>query len=93
MVALGLGDVDRDDLRLLAERLAEAEPEVHRHADDERDVGALERGAARAREEELVVGGDAPAREAVEEDGDPARLDELAQRALAVAPVEVRCRP
>ena len=39
---------DHDDLGLLAERAAEAEPEVHRHADYERDVGALEGLPARA---------------------------------------------
>ena len=72
MVALGLGDVDRDDLRLLAERAAEAEPEVHRHADHERDVGALQRRAARAREEARVVGRQAAARQAVEEHRDAA---------------------
>ena len=35
-------DVEPDDLRLLAEAAAEAEPEVHRHADHERHVGALQ---------------------------------------------------
>ena len=50
MIALGLGAVDDDDLGLLAERGAEAEPEVHRHADDDRDVGARRaRRRARAR--------------------------------------------
>ena len=78
------------DLGLLAERAAEAEPEVHRHADDERDVGALQPVAARAREEQLVVGGHAAARQAVEEHRDAERLGERAQRLLAVAPVEVR---
>ncbi len=85
-----LGAVDRDDLGLLAERLPEAEAEVHRHADDERDVGALERGRARARERERVVGGDAAAGEAVEEHRDPALLGERLERLLAVRPVQVR---
>src|SRR5215204_4771009 len=31
-------DVQRDDLRLLSERAAEAQAEVERHADHERDV-------------------------------------------------------
>jgi hypothetical protein len=34
------------DLGVLAERAAEAEPEVHRHADDQRQVRALQAGAA-----------------------------------------------
>ena len=37
-----------------------------------------------------MVGGQAAAAEAVEEHGDAAALGELAQRVLAVAPVEVR---
>jgi hypothetical protein len=48
VVALGLGDVDGHDLRVVAERLAEAEAEVHGDADHQRHVGALERGAPRA---------------------------------------------
>ena len=90
VLALGLGDVDHDELAVLAERLAEAEPEVHRDADHERDVGALQAGAARAREEERVVGRQAAAREPVEEDRYAERLGQRAQRRLAVAPVEVR---
>jgi len=39
-------DVEADDLRRLAEAAAEAEPEVHRHADHEGDVGALQGGRA-----------------------------------------------
>jgi hypothetical protein len=89
VVALGLGAAQHDDLRLVAERAAEPQPEVHRHADDERDVGALQRLASRAREEELVVGGHAAARQPVEEDRDPAALGELQQGALALAPVQV----
>ena len=52
------GDVEPDDLRLLAEAAAEAEPEVHRHADHQGHVGPLQRGAARAAEGQLVVGRD-----------------------------------
>src|SRR5213079_2597152 len=48
MVTLGLRPVDHHDLGLLAEGGAEAEAEVHRDADDDRDVGSLETGAARA---------------------------------------------
>ena len=48
-VALGLGAVEHDQLGLLAEGAAEAEPEVHRHADHERDVGALQRHPSCAR--------------------------------------------
>ena len=92
MLAHGLGDVDRDQLRLGAERAAEAEPEVHRHADHERDVGVRERRPARAGEEQLVVGGHHAAGQAVEEDRDPQLLDERAQRGLAMPPVEVRAR-
>ena len=72
VLAQRLGAVDDHELGLLAEGLPEAEPEVHRHADDERDVGALQAVRARAREEQLVVGGHAAARQAVEEDGDAA---------------------
>ncbi len=68
--ALGLRRVDDDDLGLIAERGAEAEPEVHRHADDQREVCSLEPRAARAGEEDLVVGGHASARQAVEEHRD-----------------------
>ena len=92
MDALGLCAVDDDDLGVLAERAAEAEPEVHRHADDERDVGALQRRRTHAREGEPVVGGHAPAREAVEEHRDAERLDELEQRVLAVPPPQVAAR-
>ena len=89
MLADRLGAVEHDDLGLLAEGLPEAEAEVHRDADDERHVGALERRAARAGEEELVVGRHAAARQAVEEHRDPQLLGQRQQRVLAVAPVEV----
>ena len=90
MVAQRLRAIDHDDLGVLAERPAEPEAEVHRHADDERDVGVRERRAARTAEEQLVVRGHAAARQAVEEDGDPPLAHEPLQRALAVTPVEVR---
>ena len=48
---------------------------------------------ARAREEQLVVGRHAAARQAVEEHGDPQLLDERAQRLLAVRPSTDRCPP
>ena len=69
---------------------AEAEPEVHRHADHQRDVGLAERGAAGARERQPVVGRHAAAGEPVEEDRDAAPLGQRLQRALAAPPVEVR---
>ena len=78
----------RIELGLLAEAAAEAEPEVDRHADDERDVGALQAGAAGAAEGKLVVGGEAAAAQAVEEDRDPERLGEGAQLLPRRAPVE-----
>ena len=56
-----LSAVNDDQLRLLTERTAEAKPEVHRHADHDSDVGLLQRLAAGAGEEELVVGRDASA--------------------------------
>ena len=87
------GDVEPDDLRLLAEAAAEAEPEVHRHADHQRHVGALQRGRAGAAESELVIGGQAAAAEAVEEDWDPERLGERPQLPLAVRTSRGRCRP
>ena len=77
-----------DDLGLLAEGAAEAEPEVERHADDQGHVGALQAGAAGAAEGELVVGGDAAAAHAVEEDRDAERLGERLQLVLAVGPVD-----
>ena len=80
--------VEPDQLRLLAERAAEAEPEVERHADHERDVGPLQPLAAGAAEAELVVGRQTAAAHAVEEDGDPERLGERAQLVLAPRPVE-----
>ncbi len=88
MVALGLGRVDHDDLGVGPERGAEAEPEVERDADHERDVRPASAGAARPREEQLVVGGHAAAGEAVEEHRDPQLLGERAQRVLAAAPVQ-----
>ena len=75
-VSSRLGDVERDDLRLLAEAAAEGEAEVERDADHERDVGLLEALAARAAEAELVVGGQTAAAHAVQEDRDPERLGE-----------------
>ena len=81
-------DVEVDDLRLLAEAAAEAEAEVERDADDEGDVGLLEAPPPRPAEAELVVGGDAAAAHAVEEDGDLERGGEAAERLLAVGPVE-----
>ena len=90
--ALGAG-VEADQLRLLAEAAAEAEPEVDRHADHQRDVGPLEPGAAGAAEGELVVGGQAAAAEAVEEDRDPERLGQRPQLLLAAGPSRGRCRP
>ena len=81
-------DVEADHLRLGAEAAAEAEPEVERHADDERDVGALQRGRAGAAEGEVVVGGQAAAAEAVEEDRDAERLGQRPQLVLAARPVE-----
>ena len=89
MLALGLGDVDHDDLGIRRERGAETEPEVERDPDHQGDVGVAEGGAARAREEELVIGGHAPAREAVQEHGDPQLLRDGQQRVLAPAPVQV----
>ena len=89
MRALGRRDVDRDHLGLGREGGAEAEPEVERDADHQRDVGAAQPGAARAGEGELVVGGHAAAAQAVEEHGDPQRLGQRAQCLLAVAPVQV----
>src|SRR5438876_12037745 len=85
--AAGL-DVERDDLRLLAEAGAEAEAEVERDADDERDVGLLQPLAAGAGEAELVVGRQAAPAHAVEEDGDAERLGEGAELLLPARPVE-----
>ena len=83
-----LDHVERDELRLLADRAAEGEAEVERDADDEGDVGLLEALAAGAAEAELVVGGQAAAAHAVEEDGDAERLGEGAELLLPVGPVE-----
>ncbi len=81
-------NVQADDLRLLAEAAAEAEPEVHRHADHQGHVGPLQRRAAGPAEGELVIGRQAATAEPVEEDRDPQRLGERPQLALAMAPVE-----
>ena len=80
--------VEADQLRLLAEAGAEAEAEVERHADHQGDVGAPQPGAAGAAEGQLVVGGQAAAAQAVEEDRDPERLGQRPQLVLAPAPVE-----
>ena len=87
-VELVRGDVEPDELRLLAERAAEAEPEVERQADRERDVGLLQPVAAGAGERELVVGGQAAAAHAVEEHRRAERLGERPQLVLAARPVE-----
>jgi hypothetical protein len=83
---------DHDDLGVVAERPAEAEPEVHRHADHKRDVGALERCAAHAREEGRVVGGHAAARKPVQQHGNLELRAERLERLLAVRPVQAGAR-
>src|SRR5436309_5390879 len=85
---LRLGDVERDELRLLADRAAEGKAEVERDADDEGHVGLLQALAARAAEAELVVGGQAAAAHAVEEDGYLEGLGQGAELLLPVRPVE-----
>ena len=92
VLAQRLGDVDDDDLRLRPERLAEAEAEIHRHADHERHVGVRQCRPPGAREEQVMVGRHAAAREAVEEDRHAELLSQRPQRLLAVAPIEVRAR-
>ena len=87
---LGLGGVQHDKLGLRAERLPEAEPEVHRHAGDERHVGLPQGGAAGAREEQGVAGRHAAAGEPVEEHGHAPGLGERQQLPLGAAPVDVR---
>ena len=62
-------DVEPDQLRVIAEALTEAEPEVERQTDRQGDVGLLQPLAAGAAEGELVVGGEAAAAHPVEEDG------------------------
>jgi hypothetical protein len=89
MMALGLGHIDHHDLRVLAERAAEAEPEVHRHADHQGDVRPLQPVGACPREEQLVVGRHAATCKPVEEHGNPQRLGQLEQRLLATSPVEI----
>ncbi len=89
MAAGGLGDVENHDRGVLPEGAAEAEPEVHGDADHERDVRLRQGEGAGAREEERMVGWDAAARKAVEEDGDAQRLGELEEGLLAMTPVEV----
>jgi hypothetical protein len=48
VIARGFGDIDHDHLGVGAEHRPEAEPEVERHPDHERDVGPAERYPARA---------------------------------------------
>jgi hypothetical protein len=43
MRTVGFGAVGDDQLGLPAEHLAKAEPEVHRHADHERNIGLPQR--------------------------------------------------
>ena len=90
MTALGLGHVDHDDLRVIAKGAAKAETKVHRNPDHECDVGSLKRVRARPRKEQLVVGGNATAGEAVQEDRNAQRLRKLKQLGLAVPPIEIR---
>ena len=80
--------VEPDQLRLLAEAAAEAEPEVNRHADDQGNIGSLQSGAPRPAEGQLMVGGKATAAEPVEEDRNAERFGESTQLNLAMAPVE-----
>ena len=88
MRALRRARVDRDDLGVLAERVAEAEPEVHRHADHQRDVGALQPLSARPREASSWSAGMQPRAQPVDEHRDPQLLGDRPQRVLAVRPVE-----
>ena len=92
-VELVRGGVEPDELGLLAERGAEAEAEVERKADRERDVGLLQAVAAGAGERKLVIGGQAAAAHAVQEDR-RARAPRQARAArLRRAPSRGRCRP
>ncbi len=87
-VAVGACRVDDHDLGVLAERRAEAQPEVHGHPDHQGHVGLLEALPSRARECKLVVGGHASAPQPVHEHGDPELLGQRAQGILTVSPVE-----
>src|SRR5918994_1667475 len=90
VIALRARRPDHHELRVVAERAAEPEPEVHRDAHHQRDVGSLQPGASRAREEVRVVGGHAAARQAVQEHGYLELLAERAQLLLGARPVEPR---
>ena len=86
-------DVEPDQLRLLGDAGAEAEAKVERHADHQRHVGAAEAGAAGAAEGELVIGRQAAAPQAVEEDRDAERLGQGPQLAPLPCPSRARSRP
>ena len=88
MLPRRFGLVDDDDLGLRSEGGAEAESEIERNADDERDVGSAEPVAARAGEEAGMVGGQAPAGQPVEKHGDAQLIGDGTQLVLAPPPVQ-----
>ncbi len=88
MLAGRLGGVDHDHVGVRGEGAAEAETEVERDADHQRDVGLLEPRAPRPGEEQLVVGRHAATGQAVEEHRDPARLGQRPQCLLPTPPVQ-----
>ena len=89
MRALGSGAVCHDELCLRTEHPAEAQPEIHRHADDQRDVGLLQRFRTRPGESQFVVGGHDAAGHAVHQDRDAQLLGQTQQRGLPATPPDV----
>ncbi len=89
MLALGLGTVRHDELGLRSEHLAEAQPEIHRDADDERHVRLAQRFCPRPREGQRMVGGDNAAGHPVHQHRDLPFFGQTQQRGLRVTPPDV----
>ncbi len=65
MAAFGCDTVRHDELGLRPEDCAEAQPEIHRHSDDQRNVRLPQRFSANPGERQRVVGGNRAAGHAV----------------------------
>ena len=92
MVAAGLDAVGHDELGLFAEHLAEAEPEIHRHADHQRHVGPAQCLRPGPRKRHRVVGGHHTAGHPVHQHRDLPFLGKPQQRRLGVSPPDVCAR-
>ena len=92
MRTLRFDSVGDDKLRVGSEHAAESQAEIHRHTDDKRDVGLLQRAGSGAGEGQLMIGGHYPPRHAVHQHGDSAPLGQPQHRGLGASPPHVGAR-